>query len=236
MFVIETVCRVWETGNPTSKGALYNLIISEFGREHEADCNEFEMKMGIHTGSITPAFSQWPKRVLSRHRFSVCKESISQAVPTNWLNVCVNATGVIRTTMSSQSVTCIVNADEMFLNYYPKELHLVSPQGIKRVGSTRGENEKKGCTVMVACEMFQSAMLSPYLVMTAQRNGTLARRYSNWEGTARVTFQPQHWMDKVGCLLYLEFLKECYPDEKVGLIWDAATSHICYEVIARAES
>ena len=124
----------------------------------------------------------------------------------------------------------------MFLNYYPKESHLVASQGIKRVGSTRGENEKKGSTIMVACEMFQSAMLSLSLGMTAQCNGTLAQQYSNWEGTACATFQPQHWMDKVECLLYLEFLKECYPDEKVGLIWDAATSHICDEVIARAES
>ena len=56
VFVVETVCWVWETGNPTSKGALYNLKISEFGHEHEADRNKFEMKTGIHTGSITPAF------------------------------------------------------------------------------------------------------------------------------------------------------------------------------------
>ena len=51
-----------------------------------------------------------------------------------------------------------------------------------------------------------------------------------------MTFQSQHCMDKVGFLLYLKFMKECYPDEKVGLIWDAVTSHICDEVIARAES
>ena len=77
MFVVETVCQAWETGNPTSKGALYNLITSEFGHEHEVDRNEFEMKIGIHTGSITSTFSQWLKCVLSRHRFSVRKESIS---------------------------------------------------------------------------------------------------------------------------------------------------------------
>ena len=69
--------------------------------------------------------------------------------------------------------------DKMFLNYYPKESYLVAPQGVKRVGSTRVESKKKGCTVMVACEMFQSIVLSPYLVMTVQRNSTLARRYSN---------------------------------------------------------
>ena len=41
-------------------------------------------------------------------------------------------------------------------------------------------------------------------------------------------------MDKEGCCLYLEWLRSCYPGEKLGLIWDA-TSHFSDEVVKKAD-
>lgn len=87
---------------------------------------------------------------------------------------------------------------------------------------------------MVACEMFESRMLAPYLIMTGTRDGTLSRRFANWDGCAKVTFHPKHWMDKEGCILYLEWLRSCYPEGTIGLIWDAATSHLSEAVASKA--
>lgn len=234
-FIIAHVVEQWETGNPISKSSAYNILISKFGHESENDRTEWELKMGIHSGNITPALSQWLTRVLKRHQFSVRKESISQTVPINWLQVCQESTNLIRHTMTSAGVTRLVNADEMCLQFYPKDSHLIAPTNVNRVGSNRGEDDKKGCTVMVACEMFQSRLLAPFIIMTGVRNGTLSRRFANWDGPSNITFHPKHWMDKEGCCGYLEWLRSCYPEEKLGLIWDAATSHFCDAVVEKAK-
>lgn len=233
--VIEAVVYAWETGNPMSKSAVYDFLLSKFAHENEADQTEFEKKMGLLSGHITPALSQWLLRVLERHRFSVRKESISQTVPKEWLQICLDSTALIRETMRSAGVTRLVNADEMFIQYYPKETHLIAPTNAKRVGSNRAEDGKKGCTVVVACEMFQSTLLAPFIVMTGQPDGTLSRRFSNWEGSSKVTFQPKHWMDKPGCCKFLDWLSSCFPGEKIGLIWDAATSHLSEDVKEKAD-
>jgi DDE superfamily endonuclease len=137
--------------------------------------------------------------------------------------------------MQSALVTRLVNVDEMFLRFYPKESHMTAPKNVKRVGSNRSEDAKKGCTVMVACEMFECQIMSPFIVMTRTRDGTLSRRFASWDGSSKVTCHPQHWMDKHGCYTYSEWLRSCYPGhEKIGLIWDAASSHFCDEVMEKA--
>ena len=191
--------------------------------------------MKIHSGGISPAFSQWLSRVLRRHRFSVRKESISQTVPQNWWQVCITACNTICDTMRRAGVTRLVNADEMFLQFYPKETHLIAPVNSKRVGSNRSEDDKKGCTVMVACEMFQSQIIAPMVIMTGKPSGRLSRQFDFWDGPSKVTFHPKHWMDKPGCCLYLEWLRSCYPGERLGLIWDAASSHFSDDVKEKAE-
>lgn len=233
-FLITNVVQRWETGNPLSRAAAYDLLISEFGHELETDRTKWEMKMMIHSGTIAPAFSQWLFRVLERHRFSIRKESISQTVPVSWLQICLDACALICSIMKSAQVTRLVNADEMFLQFYPKETHLIAPTNVKRVGSNRAEDAKKGCTVMVACEMFQSQIIAPMIIMTGQREGTLSRRFNSWDGPSKVTFHPKHWMDKQGCCIYLEWLRSCYPEEKIGLIWDAASSHFSDQVKEKA--
>ena len=41
-------------------------------------------------------------------------------------------------------------------------------------------------------------------------------------------------MDKYGCCTYLAYLASCYPDEKVCLICDAASSHLLDQVKEKA--
>ena len=42
-------------------------------------------------------------------------------------------------------------------------------------------------------------------------------------------------MDKVLAKKYLSWLKELYPGEKIGLIWDKAPAHISEEVLEHAK-
>ncbi len=56
--------------------------------------------------------------------------------------------------MNNAAITKLVNMDEVFLNFYPKDQYLIAPVNVKRVGCNRGEDEKKGCTLALACEMF----------------------------------------------------------------------------------
>ncbi|KAL2635852.1 hypothetical protein R1flu_007331 [Riccia fluitans] len=114
----------WETGNPLSKSAAYDLLISTFGHEQEAERTEWSI-------------------------------------------------------MQSAGVTRLVNADEMFLQFYPKETHLIAPTNTQRVGSNQAEDAKKECTVMVACEMFQSQIIAPMIIMTGQPDGTLSSHFSD---------------------------------------------------------
>ena len=162
------------------------------------------------------------------------KESISQTVPINWMSIAIEACGLIRETMKRANVTRLVNMDEMFWNFYPKETHLIAPVNSKRVGTNRAEDAKKGCTIGVSCELFESEVLAPFVIMDGTNDGYLARRYSNWDGPAAVTFQAKHWMDNIKAIQYLDWLASCYPDHRIGLIWDFAAAHKSVQVLDHA--
>ena len=80
-FIIAHIVEQWETGNPISKSSPYNILISKFGHKSENERTDWEPKMVIHSGNITPGLSQWVTRELKRYQFSIRKESISQTVP-----------------------------------------------------------------------------------------------------------------------------------------------------------
>jgi hypothetical protein len=231
-FIIDAIVSAWETGNPLSRSRCYDILISKYG----SSSNQWVTAMDLNSRSISPALSQWLQRTLMRNGYSVRKESISQTVPQNWLVLAVEACDLIRSTMKKANVTRLVNMDEMFLNFYPKETHLIAPTNTKRIGSNRSEDSKKGCTVAVGCEMFESKLLAPFVIMDGTTDGYLARRYCDWGGAAVVKFQNKHWMDKSIATSYLDWLSSCYPDEKIGLIWDFAAAHKCAEVLTHAQS
>ncbi len=229
-FIIREVTSAWEQGNPLSKGRCYDILISNFGND---DC-EWVKKMDLMSGFITPALSQWLSRTLQRHGYTIRKESISQTVPINWLQIAVDACEVIRQTMKKAKVTRLLNMDEVFLNFHPKDTHLVAPINSKRIGSNRAEDAKKGCTIAVSCELMQSQLLAPFVIMDGKSDGYLARRYENWDGPAAIKFQSKHWMDTPTAIQYLDWLLMCYPGERIGLIWDFAAAHKAVDVIDHA--
>ncbi|KAG6943527.1 hypothetical protein JG687_00018397 [Phytophthora cactorum] len=81
--------------------------------------------------------------------------------------------------------------------------------------------------------MFSYMILLPCVVMTATHNGTLARRVSTWReegGDVFVNLQPSHGMDTPTAKKYVDFLLTLFPKQQIGLIRDAASTHVCDEV------
>ena len=56
-----------------------------------------------------------------------------------------------------------------------------------------------------------------------------------YAGPEKVVFQPSHWMDRHIAKKYLQWLKDLYPEKKIGLIWDHTGPHICEEVLKFAK-
>jgi hypothetical protein len=229
-FLISSISAAWEVGNPLSRPEIYLELMREVGNSDGQflPATEFATAMSLNSGSISSSLSQWVKRRLEGNNWSLRKESVSQKVPEDWFRLALSACETIRASLKDCDV--IINADEVFMNFYPRETTYVVPTGTKRVGSNVASDAKKACTLMVSCEMFSSMVLPPFIVMTGMHEGTLARRYTSWRddgGEARVCFQPSHWMDIPTAKKYIDFLLDLFPGKKIGLIWDAASSHIC---------
>ena len=65
---------------------------------------------------------------------------------------------------------------------------------------------------------------------------TLQKKYNNWDGPSCIRFQESHWMDKPTAIDYLDFIRECFPHDVIGLVWDSASIHISDDVLTHAKN
>ena len=142
------------------------------------------------------SLSQWFSRLLHRHSWTVRKTTVSQKVPSNWIEVAQLDSARICETMRAAGVEVLINADQTFLRFYPEDDHVLAPVGSKRVGSTIKTDEKKGCTLMGGMEMFTSSCLPGFIVLTGTYQGRLGKSWAEYQGESFVAFQPKHWFDK----------------------------------------
>ena len=175
--------------------------------------------------------SQWFSRVLKRHHWTIRKTTVSQKVPTNWHQIAHEDSNRITRRMKEAGVDVLINADQPFFLFYPEDQQVIAPIGTKRVGSTIQIDEKKGCTVMGAMELFSSSLLPPFIVLQGAPNGTLHKQWLGYEGPAYVTFQKKHWFDKFVMMEYCDFVKGLYPDKKIGIILDRSSIHTSPETV-----
>ena len=49
---------------------------------------------------------------------------------------------------------------------------------------------------MMACEIFQYKIISPFVIMNGTRSATILRQFANWDGPCKVTFNPNHCRKK----------------------------------------
>lgn len=233
-FLMEQVRVAWETGNPLTTAQIYVLLTKEFGRPEGEDGfaidyvqSEFETRMGIDSGKTAAPFSQWVSRRLETNNWNVKARKVAPKVPTNWYELAIKTSTELRALM--RDVDVLINADEIFMSFYPRE-----PQFVANQPGNAAAESKKGCTVVLSCELFSSMLLPPFIIMSGARNGTLARTYDAWienGGNSEICFQPSHWMDVRGAKKYLDFVAAMFPRKQIGLIWDTASSHVNQEIL-----
>ncbi|KAF1322338.1 hypothetical protein FI667_g11358, partial [Globisporangium splendens] len=258
-FLMEQVQMAWETGNPLTTSQIYVLLNKEFGRHHTLDAgdevtvdyvqSEFETRMSIDSGKTAAPFSQWVSRRLDNNNWNVKARKVAPKVPTNWYELAIKTSTELRAMM--RDVDVLISADEMFMNFYPQDER---QSGVNR-SSTDGENSspslaspsttddtKKGCTVMLSCELFSSMLLPPFIIMpsavsaSAEGNDVdpLMKKYEAWitnGGHSEICFQSAHWTNVRSAKMYLDFIVAMYPRKQVGLIWDTASSHVNQEIL-----
>ncbi|KAF4150733.1 hypothetical protein GN958_ATG00082 [Phytophthora infestans] len=165
-FLLDEVKKGCKSGNPMSRNEIYLRLIQQFGNDGIlGPPSEFCSVMKLNGGGISPALAQWVRRRLEGANWSIRKESVSQKVPTDWVLIALVASQKIRTKLDG--CTVLINADEVFIKFFPRDTEFVVPTGTKRVGSNVASDAKKGCTVMVSAEMYSSKVLPPFIVMTA---------------------------------------------------------------------
>ncbi|KAE9123085.1 hypothetical protein PF010_g6546 [Phytophthora fragariae] len=143
LFLLDEVKKSWESGNPISRHEIYLRLIQQFGiRKEGAAQSEFCSVMKLNDGGISPALAQWVRRRLEGANWSIRKESVSQKVPTNWVAIALEASQKIRDNL--KACTVLINADEVFIKFFPRDTEFVVPTGTKRVGSNVASDAKKG--------------------------------------------------------------------------------------------
>lgn len=234
-FLKEIITKRWETGDPITSDEVWFTICQRFNCPEPNSLND-EFKK-IYVGPTKRStFSTWLKRALKTLGYSIRKRTISQKVPKNWAEVAMLDSARICEVMKERGVTVLLNADETFVKFYPEDSKVIAVKGAKRVGSTVDADQKLGCTVMVTMEYFTSSLLPPFIVLEAKHEGALMKEWESYPGPGKVVFQPSHWVDWKIAVKYLNWLKERYPDETIGLIWDHAGAHIKEEVLEHAHS
>lgn len=242
-FMVEQVQLGWEAGSPLSRKQINALLTEAFGSASaeeddrgggdgedagKALAMEFVTKMSLATGRTAPALSQWVSRRLDGNGWSICAEHAVPQVPLDWYETAIKTSSELRCFM--RSVDVLISADEMFLHFFPREI----PRGGGASGKASVES-KLGSTVVLSCEFFSSMVLPPFILMTGDQDGPLARKFGTWSedgGDAEICLQPSHRMDIGAAKKYLEFIASLFPGKRIGLIWDTASAHVCEEIVA----
>ena len=77
---MEEVISRWGSGNPATSPEVYHLLRTKFDSETEFCRLYFEDKKQAF-------LSQWFSRLVHRHSWTVRKTTVSQKVPSNWIEV-----------------------------------------------------------------------------------------------------------------------------------------------------
>ena len=235
----EIITQRWETGNPIGRAELTATLIKEYSEDKESDF--YKRLIDPDNSKSSNNLVTWISRMLKYWSWSERKKSISQTVPKNWYDLCVEETELIRKFILEIQPDVVINADEVFFQFYPEDDKVLAQTGAKRIGSNRNpSNEKLGCTVMMGMEMFSSRMAPPFIIFNgaplSNPRAILGKQWLDYDGYATVRFQAKHWMDTEAAIEYLKMLKSHYPDQKIVILWDHAGAHISDDTIAWMES
>ncbi|CAK4679347.1 unnamed protein product [Aphanomyces euteiches] len=208
------IVRRYERGDPMTKLQVY-----AFMQQLETQNEDFK-KLVSNTERACVFLC---RGVLSRMHYSARCGSIGQAVPKNWNDIAVEDSARIRERM--KNCDRIVAMDETFILFHPHKEKLLVPTGSKRVGTVIPvEDEKKGITLVVGCELYASRLLPPFIIDTGEFGAKLMQEWRSYKKSV-VLFNSTHWMTQYIFILFLGYLKVLYKGKSIGVIVDRATTH-----------
>jgi hypothetical protein len=181
-FIIDEVKQAWDKGMPLCKQEL--LLRFQLHVKHLDDPEAVKMFVDGKDNSVRIFL----KRTLSKYKYSVRKNYISQSVPVDWRSKAEENTLRIRNLFKKEDVDVVINADETFVLFHMQDGRLIVPTGMKRVGTAaQVDNDKMGATVLIGCEFRTSTILPPMIIFTGVYGAKLMRQWENFED-GKVTF------------------------------------------------
>ena len=150
----------------------------------------------------------WLSRLLNKIGFTGRKETVSQKIRNNWVELSKEFSKLTRDFFLKAAVVVIVCADQTLVTFLLVQKDLLIPRGIRRVGTTIETNDRrKGVTLMLTAYVsrcgptvtLHSGLLPPFMVFNKVTK-TLDKRYSDWSRrlghSGSMNFQCKHWFDK----------------------------------------
>ncbi|KAH9100707.1 hypothetical protein Ae201684P_006901 [Aphanomyces euteiches] len=202
------IVRRYERGDPITKLQVY-----AFMQQLETQNEDFK-KLVSNTERARVFLC---RGVLSRMHYSARCGSIGQAVPKNWNDIAVEDSARIRERM--KNCDRIVAMDETFILFHPHKEKLLVPTGSKRVGAVIPvEDEKKGITLVVGCELYATRRLPPFIIDTGEFGAKLMEEWRSYKKSV-VLFNSTHWMTQYIFILFLGYLKVLYKGKSIVVEW-----------------
>ena len=213
----------WKNGMPISKSQLASELkkkyLSTSGQFYESYLNSGDdTKLNIFIG-----------RALEKCGYVSRKTTFSQKIPIDWRKNAEEGAKRVRDRFKSEKVDVIISADETFLKFHEQSFPVLAPRGTKRIGRAVKIDEKVGCTVMVSMDMYGSFLPRPFIIFTGGLGANLMKKWQTYTRSV-VLFTESHWMTSETNILYFQYLRQCYPDKRIGLVYDNAPSHISKQV------
>jgi hypothetical protein len=167
-FVVSEIKRGWETGWPLTVDKLKDRLRNCF--------NDLKSTFAVKflQGNVTCGnkLSKFISSMLMANRWSRRKNTVSQEIPLNWKELAISVSNIICQHLFDTNPEQIVFMDETFGGFYPSESTVIAPVNSCQVYSDEAfDNEKQGATLVVSCELFSSALLKPFIVMTGTWGG-----------------------------------------------------------------
>jgi hypothetical protein len=186
----------------------------------------FASKYLSSTQESAKNFSKWVSRLLKRFGFSLRESTVSQSVPFDWKQQCIDFKAHVEYFFASFDPEYFVAADETFMKFHEaKKEKVITVKGQRRVNTgTKMDNEKMGVTLMVSCELFTGRVLKPFFVLEGTWGGKLMEEYKTRE-TSTVVFNDNHWMSTEAFKVFLKTLYEAFKGKRIGLIVDQFSGH-----------
>ena len=234
--VTDFILQGWYSGMPVSRHDCYQKAMEACDK----DGDFFRQYIDPKKTSASAQLCHWLTRLLKRIGFSSRKETVSQKVPENWVELSKAFSAAMLEKFRTARVDIVLCADQTFIRYRLAQEKMLVPTGLRRVGTTTVEkDERKGITLMLTAYIektwrtgaLSSGILPPLMVFNGKTGATLDKRYKDWcqrpGHSGSMNSQSKHWFDKIITLRWINWLNDQFPrGTRLGLVWDACPSHL----------